>query len=154
MNLNEHHYRVLAALRAATVLRHEPGTLTPDGHHHMHTLESLATAGLLSFDAHAIAAAEGLRRNRLVVRRIIQSRAYFCIVSEAMVALAALEIEAGITEIVAAELDMAQAREDALQARDREAEAQGRLMRAVQAHPFARRPTPAEVILAGQEASR
>ena len=152
MNLNEHHYRVLAALRAATVLRREPGPVTPDGYERFHLLESLATAGLLTLDAHAEAAAEGLRKNRLVVRRVIHTRRYFMITSDALVLLARLEAAAGMSDVISAELDMAQAREDAYQAREREKDALRRLAEA-SLRLGGVRPSAAEIV-AGQEATR
>lgn len=155
MKINEHHYRVLAALRAATVLKREPGTLTPDGHHRMHSLADLMTAGLLfDQDAHAHAAAEGLRKNGLVTRRTYFSKPYYAITSEALVLLAGLEAHAGMSDVIAAELDMAQAQEDIRQARKREREAEERLIDAYTVLFMTRdmRPSAAEIV-AGQAAA-
>lgn len=154
MKINENHYRVLAALRAATVLRREPGTLTPDGHHRMHSLEELATAGLLILDAHVHAAAEGLRKNGLVTRRTYFSKSYYAITSEALLLIARLEAAVGLADIVSAELDIAQAREDAYQAEQRE---KGALMRLEAAYlrmfeTRDMRPSAAEIV-AGQAAA-
>ena len=48
MNLTEEQYELLAALRAASALRRQPGPANPDGPRPLWTLAALAEAGRLS----------------------------------------------------------------------------------------------------------
>lgn len=133
MNLSADHIRVLSALRAASVLRREPGTLTPDGHERWWKLAELADDG--RFDsavtdaalARLSAVARGLRKHSLVASRTTFTVTRYSITGEGLLALAGYEAEHGLAAVAAAELDIDQAREDERQARARARAAEGRL---------------------------
>ena len=129
MNLSADHIRILSALRAATVLRREPGTLTPDGHEHWWTLIELIQEGRLADPAPPTMsrAARGLRKHGLVASRTTFTVTRYSITGEGLLALAERESAAGLSDVVAAEMDLDQAYEDERQARARARAAEGRL---------------------------
>lgn len=125
------HVRILSALRAATALRREPGTLTPDGHEHWWKLGELEMENRLDIGPHTSAAARGLRKLGLVTGRTNFSVTRYAITGEGLLALAGYEAEHGLAGVAAAELDIDQAREDERQARARARAAEGRLAAAL-----------------------
>jgi hypothetical protein len=127
MNLSDDHIRILSALRAATVLRRAPGTLTPDGHEHWWKLGELEMEGRLDIGPHTNAAARGLRKHGLVAGRTSFTVTRYAITGEGLLALAGYEAEHGRSDVAAAEMDLDQAREDGRQARARERAAADRL---------------------------
>jgi hypothetical protein len=135
VNLTEDQYRVLAALRGAAALRREPGTLTPDGHHHWHSPAELADEGRLPPDPDSytglcpavLAAFKALRRAGLVAARTQYTVTRFRLEPDGFAALRAYEDARGLTEIARAELDLRQAHEDRWQAWRRVEKAQMRL---------------------------
>jgi hypothetical protein len=117
MELTGDQYRVLAALRGATVLQREPGTLTPDGHEHWHSLLELAAEGRLVADLAALSAARGLYKRHLAAMRTQQGKTRFCLTEEGFLALAGFEAGHGLTEEAAAQADLDQAQENEHRAR-------------------------------------
>lgn len=132
-NLNAGHVAVLTALRAATVLKREPGTLTPDGHRHWFTLAELANEGRFDFPvtdaelAQLSRTARGLYKLRLVASRTNFTHVSYRITEAGLLALAAYEADRGLSAVAAAELDLEQAIEDEKQARKRIRQATDRL---------------------------
>lgn len=124
MNLNSHHIRVLGALRGAAALQRKTGPATPDGHEHWFSFAQLREEGRLVTDAHAAAAAEGLRRNGLAARRTLHAVQYWSITGEGVLALLKYEADAGLSGIVRAQLGVEQARYDVQQATLRSTEAE------------------------------
>jgi len=114
VNLNSHHLRVLTALRGATVLTREPGTLTPDGHHKWHSVEDLLAEHRLTTagDPYAAEALEQLRRGGLVARKTYYSHPFYLITEAGSLALAGYEAGIGMSEIAACQLAVEQTRYD------------------------------------------
>jgi hypothetical protein len=124
--------RVLAALRAASVLRREPGPLTPDGYEHWFTLGQLAEHHRLDVAgagglAPLSSAVRGLYKKHLVAMRTQFTVTRFRITEAGALALAEAEAKAGVADLAAAELDLAQAEEDIRQAQKRREQALARL---------------------------
>jgi hypothetical protein len=146
VNLTENHVAVLTALRAATVLKREPKTLTPDGYERWHSLSELADEGrfdLSPFDATLAAlssAARGLYKQKLLTVRTVHTVVRYALTHEGFRALAAHEAEAGLSDVAAARMELEQAREDVKQARRRERAAEERLLDAQAARAARSRP--------------
>lgn len=111
--MTEEGVRLLAALRAASALRREPGTLTPTGHERWFSLPGLA-AERLPFGRLAVFDAEArrLERRGLVKHRTLSTRAYWTLTSEGATELLRMDTRAGVSEIVSCAMDLAQARYD------------------------------------------
>jgi hypothetical protein len=118
MNLSENHYRVLGALRSATVLKREPRVLTPEGYQRWWSLTELANQGRLPHEmlAELSSAARGLYKNRLVQMRTTLTVTRYAVTPEGLLALAAHEAETGNAGVIAAAMDLDQAEEDERQA--------------------------------------
>ena len=119
---------VLAALRAATVLTREPGTLTPDGHRQFFTFDELEAEGRLDGiedTAGLSRAARGLYKHRYVAVRTHFTVTRWAITPEGLLALAEIEAEAGVSEAVALQLEYQQALYDYERAQQRAHEAFG-----------------------------
>jgi len=117
---------VLTALRAASVLTREPGTLTPDGHRKFFTIAELEEEGRLDGieDVTGLSrAARGLYKNGYVAVRTQFTVTRWAITAEGLLALAGVEAEAGVSEAVALLLDLDQALYDLDRARRRVDEA-------------------------------
>jgi hypothetical protein len=133
VNLTTDQYRVLAALRGATVLRREPKPLTPDGTERWWSLDELAledrlgTGAITGLLPEALRAAKWLRARELVRRRRQFAVTRYSLTLAGIRALTAHEEAHGLTEIAAAELELRQAREDHWQAWKRIDAAQARL---------------------------
>lgn len=143
-HLNAHHVAVLTALRDATALRREPKTLTPDGHERWFSLRQLQNedrliGALAMFDPPA----RTLYKRNLAARRTIQGTVLYALTEQGAALLAGLEERAGITALVAADLETAQARTDIRLAKRREAAALAKAGEIVRSG--VRRPTAAEL---------
>jgi hypothetical protein len=114
VDLNSHQIRVLTALRGASVLTREPGTLTPDGHQRWFSIRNLTDEGRLTEagDPYAAEAAEQLRRGGLAARKTYYSHPYYSVTEAGLLALAAYEAEIGMSEIAACQLAVEQTRYD------------------------------------------
>ena len=113
MTITEEGIRLLAALRAASALKREPGVLTPTGHRQWFTLDELGCEGRLNgdpavFDAHA----RRLERRGLVKHRTQFTVTRWMLTSDGAVELLRLDQAAGVAEIVSCAMDMAQAKYD------------------------------------------
>jgi len=103
---------VLAALRAASVLTREPGTLTPDGHRKFFTIAELEEEGRLDGIADTAGlsrAARGLYKHGYVVVRTQFTVTRWAVTPEGLLALAEIEARAGVSEAVALQLEWQQA---------------------------------------------
>lgn len=128
MNLTESHVRVLAALRGASVLKREPGTLTPDGYEHWWSLPELAQQGRLEVTPELCSAARGLYKNKLVAVRTIQGVTRYSLTHNGYLALAGREAAEGTADVAAAVMMLDQAREDASLALERVVAAEAELL--------------------------
>jgi hypothetical protein len=126
--MTEEGVRLLAALRAASALRREPGTLTPTGHRQWFSLAELATEKRLPVDRAGqwLAAyeceARHLERTGLIKHRTQFTVTRYTLTSEGALELLRLDRAAGVSEIISCAMDLAQARYDvALAARNLQA---------------------------------
>jgi hypothetical protein len=125
MNITPDHLRILVALSDASALRREPKPLTPDGHERWFSLVDLAQEGRLpsenGFTSDGLcAAARSLRKHTpYVAGRTLHTVVYYSLTAEGRVFLSALEDEAGVSGLVAAEQELEQAEHDMRQVTDR-----------------------------------
>lgn len=128
MNLTENHVRVLAALRGASVLKREPGTLTPDGYEHWWSLPELAQQGRLEVTPELCSAARGLYKNKLLAVRTVQTVTRYALTHNGYLALAQHEAGEGTADMAAAVMELDQAEEDARRAQERVTRAEAELL--------------------------
>ena len=128
MSLTEHHVAVLTALRGASVLKREPGTLTPDGYEHWWSLAELAAEGRLEVTPALCSAARGLYKQKLLAVRTVATVTRYALTHNGYLALAGHEAAEGTADYAAVMLELDQAREDARQAQDRVAGAEAKLL--------------------------
>lgn len=112
--MTEEGVRLLAALRAASALQREPGTLTPTGHRQWFSLAELAAEHRLDGSMAEAYAAEARRLER---RGLVKHRTQFTVIrymltSDGAIELLRLDSAAGAGEIVSCAMDLAQARHD------------------------------------------
>ena len=122
--MTEEGVRLLSALRAASALKREPGTLTPTGHRQWFSLAELATEKRLRMDGGVACAvyereARHLERTGLIKHRTQFTVTRYTLTSEGALELLRLDRAAGVSEIISCAMDLAQARYDvALAARN------------------------------------
>lgn len=113
MTMTEAGVRLLAALRAASALKREPGVLTPTGHRQWFSLAELAAEGRLNGDpAVFVAHARRLERQGLVKHRTQFTVTRYMLTSDGAIELLRLDSAVGVSEIVSCAMDLAQARHD------------------------------------------
>jgi hypothetical protein len=125
MSITPDQLKVMVALRDAAALRREPKTLTPDGHEQWFRLSELVQEGRLPHDDDGFAspalcaAARSLRKQGLVAGRVQHTVTWYSLTGGGGALLSRLEAEAGVTELVAAELALEQSEADMNAAVDR-----------------------------------
>lgn len=137
--LTEDAITVLVALRDAAARRREPTAACPDGHQRSFNLTDLVGEGLMlggeTWNREGLArvdrSARGLCKRGLAARRTIYTRVYYGLTDEGLAVVAAIEAEAGVTDLVAAvhERDEATAALAEAERRVREAQEALRLAR-------------------------
>jgi hypothetical protein len=129
--LSEDAIVVLAALRDASTIRREPTAANPDGYQRFFTITDLVSDGLVlggeGYNLRGIAGldktARGLCKKGLVLKRTLHTRAYYALSDAGIALLARIEKEAGVTDLVAAEIAVRRANADVTDAQRRHREA-------------------------------